>query len=58
MASRWTAWALACRPAGSPVTAFQCATTSHPQHEPTAVTELTFTPGAPRTIQIGVDYRV
>ena len=35
----------------------QFATTSRLQGEPGPVTELNFTPGAPRTIQVGVDYR-
>ena len=35
----------------------QFATTSRLQHEPTPRTELNFTPGAPRTLQVGVDYR-
>jgi len=35
----------------------QFATTSRLQNEPAPVTDLTFTPGAPRTIQIGLDYR-
>jgi outer membrane receptor for ferric coprogen and ferric-rhodotorulic acid len=35
----------------------QFATTSRLQNELAAVTELNFTPGAPRTIQIGLDYR-
>jgi len=35
----------------------QFATTSRLQGEPAPVTELNFTPGAPRTIQVGLDYR-
>ncbi len=35
----------------------QFATTSRLQHELAPVTDLTFTPGVPRTIQVGVGYR-
>ena len=35
----------------------QFGTTSRLQGEPAPVTELNFTPGAPRTIQVGLDYR-
>ncbi len=35
----------------------QFATTSRLQNEPAPVTELNFTPGAPRTIQVGLGYR-
>jgi hypothetical protein len=35
----------------------QFATTSRLQNEPAPVTELNFTPGAPRTIQVGLDWR-
>ena len=35
----------------------QFATTSRLQNERVPVTDLNFTPGAPRTIQVGLDYR-
>jgi outer membrane receptor protein involved in Fe transport len=35
----------------------QFATTSRLRGEAAAVTELHFTPGAPRTVQVGLDYR-
>ena len=35
----------------------QFATTSRLRGEPAAVTELNFTPGTPRALQIGLDYR-
>ena len=35
----------------------QFATSSRLRGEPAPVTELNFTPGAPRTVQVGLDYR-